>query len=660
MQASLPKDPSTVPSVEKIPPIWSIRPVEWPPLNTPISTPFFQKCVKALNQFSSRNTSSSATNTTKPQQRNTPTTAGSTAASKNDAEVDGKSDTDPSNNYFSGFFMNRVLNPNTAASAPSSATSALDTETDAPSLRAPRCVAAANGWIVAVVEFSSGTGVRLVNRWNVRRGGGTATGGGDLWMLLPPPSSEASRVAHVFVDPTGSHTLLSASNGDTYYIHSSSSSGSTSGLTNTFSTSANAASGGSQLPKMAIPLPGFGGDTSNSSGSSPLKITGIPASSMAFRSKVGSSTTSSTAVDAATLQSNVQIGLTPGSYVTAVAWDKERGTEGSSKVILLGTSIGEIYEFGLSATMVAQPSGSSTVTYSDDPAMPAQPVLLHKLVRSDGGDPSEVGAAVTGLYFERLRTGLMVLAATSGRQKRTRFYTFYSAHSSSFRMVFADQHHANLQELPGSVDFADLRWCNDHFALRTQTGIYYGTIDRSLSGPSVMSGGSGSMIVDSGILPYSSQKNGTPIFPVSLALTPHHIVTLTENNEVHFINRVSLKLIQKERVDASLTSSAATLDENAMGVGEFLMDVRRPDQIWLRKGRSLIHISSSQEDRDVWKFTLEKCLTMPVAPLNRSGTPLRTGLSEEEKALEALFEQAKSLCTNATQKVRSSKFFLPR
>jgi Pep3/Vps18/deep orange family len=633
--------------VAQVPPIWSIRPVEWPPLNTPISTSFFHKCLKALNQYSSRNTSSNATNANKQQSRNTPTTAGSTATSKNDADVDGKSDTDPSssNNYFSGFFMNRVLNSNPSSSAATSATSAVDIEADAPSLRAPRCVAAANGWIVAVVELG---GVRLVNRWNVRRGSGTATGG-DLWMLLPPPS-EACRVAHVFVDPTGCHTLLSATNGDAYYIHSSSSSGTT-GVASTFNTSVNASSSGSQLPKMATPLLGFGGDASGGSGSSSSKITGIPASSMAFRSKVGSSTASSTAVDAATLQSNVQMGLTPGSYVTAVAWDKERGTEGSTKVILLGTSIGEIYEFGLSATMVAPPSSSSTATYSDDPAMPTQPVLLHKLVRSDGGDPSEVGAAVTGLYFERLRTGLMVLAATSGRQKRTRFYTFYSAHSSSFRMVFADQHHANLQELPGSVDFADLRWCNDHFALRTQTGIYYGTIDRSLSGPSVMSGSSGSMIVDSGILPYGTQKNGTAIFPVSLALTPHHIVTLTENNEVHFINRVSQKLIQKERIDASLTSSSATLDENAMGFGEFLMDVRRPDQIWLRKGRSLVHISSSQEDRDVWKFTLEKCLQMPVPPLNKSGAP-RPGLSEEERALEGLFEQAKSLCTNATQKVR--------
>merc|ERR1719148_594308 len=42
--------------------------------------------------------------------------------------------------------------------------------------------------------------------------------------------------------------------------------------------------------------------------------------------------------------------------------------------------------------------------------------------------------------------------------------------------------------------------------------------------------------------------------------------------------------------------------------GELVMDVRRADQVWLRKSRSLIHISSSCEDRDVWKFTLRACL----------------------------------------------------
>jgi hypothetical protein len=664
-----------------------------------------------------------------------------------------KSDTDQtSGNYFTGL-MNRVLNPTTTASGTaatttstaagatpshSSLSSMMGDDTNmfhhnpqsstssskVPSLRSPRlgCVAAANGWIVAVVECpvvlsmantnssattttnnqpavqshggtttvmqpSTSPPLRLVNRWNVRRGSSGGGGGSsgssngavgnnstsqnnlnDQWIVVPPPvltnigqgggnsihDWTHGRIGHIFVDPTASHTLLSAFNGETYYIHSSSTV-----VNNNNTAFSNTHSNQQQLlPKIASKLNGFGIVTNDShismtAGPSGYKLTGISASSVAFRSKgVGSN-------DAATLQSNIQIGITPNSYITAVAWDKERGTEGSTKIILLGTSAGEIYEYGLSASVIggSHSSSSTASTYDDSgTTIPAQPILLHKLYRPDG-DASEVGAAVTGLYFERLRTGLMVIASTSGRHKRTRFYTFYSAHSSSFRMVFADQQHANLQELPGSVDFADLRWCHDHFALQTQTGIYYGTIDRSLSGPSVMSGSSGSMVVDSGILPYTLQKNGTPIVPVSLALTPHHIVTLTDNNEVYFINRVAQKLIQKERIDTTFTTSVAALDESAMGIGEFLMDIRRPDQIWLRKGRSLIHISSSQEDRDVWKFTLQKCIDMSVPPTNLyhptsvvSGS-MRIGLTDEEKAQEALFEQAKTLCTNATQKV---------
>jgi len=414
------------------------------------------------------------------------------------------------------------------------------------------------------------------------------------------------RILHVFVDPTASHTFLSAANGEAYYIHSS--------------------------QRQAIKLPGFG---VGADGNLPKDLTGIPATAVAHRRDEAS-------------QSSVQAGLTTSSYITAIAWDKERGTEGSSKKILLGTSAGEIYEYSLVSPNSEDKEDKSSI----------QPVLLHKLY-TDTGDPSEVGASVTGIYFERLRTGLLVLCATSGRHKRTRFYTFYSAHSSSFRMVMADQQHASLMELPGSVDFADLRLCNDHFGLRSQTGIYYGTIDRTLSGPA-MSGGS-SMIVDSGILAYDAGKGGSISVPVSLALTPHHLITLSESNEVRFINRVAQKAIQKERIDVGGQSSpSSSLDETHIGVGALLMDIRRPDQVWLRKARSLIHISSSQEDRDVWKFTLKKSLEMPIrggAPsqmkpslLDRTGAGGGANLSEEEKAQEALFEQAKALCTNAAQK----------
>lgn len=608
------------------PAIWAARNVEWP-IPSQLSVQNYQKLVKASKlsgqQLGIATTPSAgitySSTTHRPEDGTTASTAAGTAAAIDDKD---------SNYYGLGGFMSRVMNTSAASERSDDLDNnsnnfddhALNNTGSSRPLRPPRpgCVAAANGWIVAALECPSVQQqqqqqqplLRLLSRWNVRRGGMT-----DQWMALPPVVQGDGRILHVFVDPTASHTLLQAANGEAYYVHSS--------------------------QRQAVKLAGFG---VAADASLPHKdtLTGISGTAVAHRRDEAS-------------QAAVQAGLTLGSIVTAVAWDKERGTEGSSKKILLGTSAGEIYEYSL----------VSPISEGQEDAL-TQPVLLYKLY-TDTGDPTETGAAVTGLYFERLRTGLMVLAATSGRHKRTRFYTFYSAHNSSFRMVMADQQHASLTELPGSVDFADLRLCNDHFGLRTATGVYYGTIDRSLSGPAAFKGGS-SMIIDSGIMPYDGGKGGNVSLPVSLALTPHHIISLSETNEVRFINRVAQRVIQKERVDVtSQASSSFSLDESQLGVGELMMDIRRPDQIWLRKARTLVHISSSQEDRDVWKFTLQKCLDMPSRGRGGASAPTRhvavpkplfdrstsvaiPNLTDEEKAQEALFEQAKTLCTNTAQK----------
>jgi hypothetical protein len=522
---------------------------------------------------------------------------------------DSRSDTGTTteSNYFSGF-MSRVLNTSVTSEKSDDEDGSIDAGlASSRPIRPPRsgCVAAANGWIVAALECWGSSSdhrqqvLRLASRWNVRRGGMA-----DQWIALPPPVEGDGRMAHVFVDPTASHTFLSAANGEAYYLHSSS-------------------------QQKVVKMVGFG---RNADGTVLPKesLTGVPATAVAHRRDESS-------------QAAVQVGLSIGTFVTAVAWDKERGTEGSSKRILLGTSGGEIYEYSLVSPNSADQEEAS-----------ALPILLHKLYTPGTADPTEIGAAVTGLYFERLRTGLLVLAATSGRTKRTRFYTFYSAHNTSFRMVMADKQHASLVELPGSVDFADLRLCNDHFGLKTATGIYYGAIDRSLSGSASLSGSS-SMIIESGILPYDDGAKGIVDIPVSLALTPNHLVTLGELNNVLFINKVAQKVIQKESV---VVSAQGSIDDTSFGVGELLMDIRRPDQVWLRKGRSLVHISSSQEDRDVWKYTLKKCIDMPAKSRTSAATYPRiqdrfggsAPLTPEEKALEALFEQAKALCTNNAQK----------
>jgi hypothetical protein len=227
------------------------------------------------------------------------------------------------------------------------------------------------------------------------------------------------------------------------------------------------------------------------------------------------------------------------------------------------------------------------------------------------------------------------LVSTRTGSQRTRLYSYAAQHSSSnFRFVVQDSNQ-NVQELPGTDSIAELILLHDHFALQTQFGIYYGAIDRNL--PAAVSA---NVLVDAGLLRWEDILDSSPI--ASIALTPHHLVVLTEAHEVRFINWIAQKVIQKEIIEFH--------SDDALSTAEFMMDIRRPDQIWLRKGRSLVHISSSQEDRDVWKFTLQKCLTKlsPAGTVPEIGTPL----TDDEKAQEALFDQAKTMCTVASQKVR--------
>ena len=202
------------------------------------------------------------------------------------------------------------------------------------------CVAAANGWIVAVVEcgpspnaamlpdgsstFSSSRGgipgpgtttqhlskvglttlippLRLVSRWNVRRGTTLGSDGNQLVPLPPPVRSGATedaifevtagggsgngndpnfgQIMHAFVDPTGCHVILSARNGEAYYLHSTS--------------------------KVVTKLGGFGPGVDGSYSGS----------------RAGSTLAEATGGGGGEAAS-VQTGLTPGSRVTAVGWDR--------------------------------------------------------------------------------------------------------------------------------------------------------------------------------------------------------------------------------------------------------------------------------------------------------------------------------------------------
>eukprot|EP00986_Skeletonema_menzelii_P002765 scaffold790_cov149-Skeletonema_menzelii.AAC.10 len=603
----------------------------------------------------------------------------------------------------------------------------------------PKCVASANGWIVAVVECcppssssssssshhntqqqqqyatSRGTSnssnpntplvakngmpltslippLRLISRWNVRRNTSAMGTEGSQLVPLPPPvrpndnsnnnfntDPNFGQIVHTFVDPTGCHVLLSAKNGEAYYLHSTS--------------------------KRVRKLSGFGPN---------------PDGTYTVGFNPGVSIKDATGTSGADAMSKVQTGLTPGSYVTAVGWDRDRGTEGSTKRIILGTSIGELYEYALvspnasskssGGSGVASSSGGADESKSQLSAFDARagelgidtdeepidsPVLLRRLIpmasspvsgggrasnaiMADGGSSGVVG----GILFQRMIGGVggiagrednagkegggyvVVLASFGGAHKHTRLHSFRSEPSrsnkeltlrSAFLRTAQGAGKGSFVELPGSVEFPDLCSCNNAFAMRTETGIYYGTIERMASAASVGGG-----VVDAGMLVYDSVLGnggrGGSCVPSSIGVTPHHFITLNSGNEVRFINREARKVIQKERVDwLSVSQSASGSDVHGGEAAELLMDIRRPDQIWLRKGRSLVHISSSCEGRDIWKYTLARCIDDAAphhhAPLHH-GTTGEDSMPQkvEEKHIESQFEYAKSLCTNPSQK----------
>lgn len=88
------------------------------------------------------------------------------------------------------------------------------------------------------------------------------------------------QIMHTFVDPTGCHVLLSAKNGEAYYVHS--------------------------ISKSVQKLHGFGpgSDGSFTTGGYKPGVTVSEAASDAVEDKA------------------VQRGMTPGSYITAVGWDR--------------------------------------------------------------------------------------------------------------------------------------------------------------------------------------------------------------------------------------------------------------------------------------------------------------------------------------------------
>jgi len=684
-------------------PIWAARSVEWP-IPSHLSSSIFNQLFKTSHALMNSGNLDSGL---------------SEYSNKGDADnipAEGaQANAGGYTNSIAGL-MSRVLNNSNAASNITSDINSSDTlslmkNSEEPTqLFSPnaKCVAASNGWIVTLTECTSGIHVqdsedrrasgsrrvlRVISRWNVYRGTISASGGmgkqstgkgllgekGETLFPLPHALTDfnsngnfnnlnagSGSIAGVFVDPTGCHIFISAYNGEAYYLHSN--------------------------YKQVRKLPGFGPRKNDSDVS---------------HTPTGSRNTKSN-------NPNNGKGVQSNAYITAVAWDKERGTEGNSKRILLGTNLGEIYEYSLAALdgedQVPSQDKNSNPTLSFVEEDLKVPVLLHTLNPPSSQSLHHTGSPslVSGIFFERNQGSIIILAVTSGNNKHTLLHTFrYQAPNTtnasstnntvvSFQSVFSSLSPSNTNvninsirsnhsvtsaptetycnEVGGSIDFADLKVCQDAFMVRTGTGIYFGNIKRTgnyipknvdntsnKTKPQLECG----IIEYSSFLPPSTNPYNSQKIPVAIALTPHHFITLCTDGMVTFVNRISRKPIQNERVNygynnggkrSSLKSNSAN-DTNP--IMELMMDVRRPDQVWLRNNQTLVHINSSQEDRDVWKYTLEKSLESIVSKenltkhyqqLNSPPLNMPAPASSEEKLEDVQFEIAKSQCSNSTQK----------
>jgi len=79
-------------------------------------------------------------------------------------------------------------------------------------------------------------------------------------------------------------------------------------------------------------------------------------------------------------------------------------------------------------------------------------------------------------------------------------------------------------------------------------GVYYGVIDVKHQHRS------GRVITETGMLPYPLLEDGVSLIHghvkvSSIALTPHHIITVDTRGRLTFINRISRKEVQREHIE---------------------------------------------------------------------------------------------------------------
>lgn len=414
---------------------------------------------------------------------------------------------------------------------------------------------------------------------------------------IPPGGSlsyAAEAVISAFMDPTGSHTLLT-----------------TSCVSGASSSSSFPAS--RSIRHLYVPTSSFSSNPSDTSGV-------VVLTKWEKQLDVGGAKSFSRK-GAAASAGKVHF----PQHVTSVAWDTQYGTEGGAKRILLGTGrYGRVYEASILDSSSASGDasvgvdsrsqlggGGSESSNTDDYI-----ALVGSL--STGDDPAEFGdfnaeeagdgtrfapstpfspnsapsppARVCSIYFTRMSNSIvMVLATTSGKGRRTRFHTHTSAgagskaaaqdqpqHQTALGGAFSPTNaHTSFVELPGSVDGTMMKMVGDDFAFVSEFGIYHGTIDRGSMDTLAGGGSSAGGVKDSSMLMYDEIQINT--IPVGFGLTRYHFIILEASGTVSFVSRISNEVVQRETI-LELQPPRSHVSSLHPVNPELICDARRPGE----------------------------------------------------------------------------------
>ncbi|KAJ9057802.1 tethering complex subunit, variant 3 [Entomophthora muscae] len=270
--------------------------------------------------------------------------------------------------------------------------------------------------------------------------------------------------------------------------------------------------------------------------------------------------------------------------IESIAWDKKVTNQLNTGVLLMGTSAGLIFELLIDPTEEHFKKEERWI----------------KALFSVPDKPS-----LTGLYFETFpasstKTYIMVTTPT-------RLFEFIGktgvrkSKAIDFEPIFSgifsfSETNLSFHELISDINYSETHYFSKYFERELQSvasdfawltgqGIYHGKFVFGSQKP-------GETLIDGGILtPYPGGE-----IPISMTITEFHFILLYPT-KLKAISRLDLQLVCDEPIPSHLG--------RAQKAYQMTTDVTKRT-FWVHTAQNIYELILTQEDRDVWKFYLDK------------------------------------------------------